>query len=352
MNNFTQRRKGKPKVEAVNESKIQNPKSKIFLGVDGGQSHTEAVLADENGCILGRGFGGASNHAEQPGGRERLRNAVKQSVGEALQNAGLPVLEEIIFASAHFGMTGGADFKEGIIHETVQAEHLQVTHDAPTALYGATAGKPGIVVIAGTGSVVYGENEKGETAKIGGLGYLFSDEGSGFWLAAQTVRLAIKEQDGLIPNVGLERLVLDFFNREQIREVTNDFYFGKLSRDRLARLSRAAHEAAAAGNSVIQNQIRLGAAVLVESVGSAAQRLGFEKDFPVAGAGGMFRAVLMKQYFAEVLREKIPAAIFTEPHFNPAIGALLLAFRKTGIEINEDLLTNLAKNSKSDLKSE
>ncbi|HEX8198784.1 MAG TPA: BadF/BadG/BcrA/BcrD ATPase family protein [Pyrinomonadaceae bacterium] len=336
----------------MNESKTQNPKSKIFLGVDGGQSHTEAIAADENGCILGRGFGGASNHAEQPGGRERLRNAVRQSVGEALQNTGFPVLEEIVFASAHFGMTGGADFKEEIIREIVKAEHLQVTHDAPTALYGATAGKPGIVVIAGTGSVVYGENEKGKTAKIGGLGYLFSDEGSGFWLAAQTIRLAIKEQDGLIPNVGLERLVLDFFKREQIREVTNDFYFGKLSRDRLASLSRAAHEAAAAGNSVIQNQIRSGAAVLVESVERAASRLGFEKDFPVAGVGGMFRAVLMKQYFAEALREKIPGAVFTEPHFNPAIGALLLAFRKTGIEINEDLLTNLAKNSKSDLKSE
>ena len=332
----------------MDESKIKNQKSKIFLGVDGGQSHTEAVIANENGCVLGRGAGGASNHAEQPGGRERLRNAVTKSVGEALKNADLPPIETTIFAAAHFGMTGGADFKEAIIVETVKAEHLKVTHDAPTALFGATAGEPGIVVIAGTGSVVYGENARGETAKIGGLGYLFSDEGSGFWLAAQIVRLAIKEQDGLIADAGLERLVLDFFDREQIRQVTNDFYFGKLSRDRLAALSRAAHEAALAGNATIQNQMKFGAGVLVESVGSAARRLEFENNFPVAGVGGVFRARLMKQYFTDILRETMPNAMFTEPRFNPAIGALLLAFRQAGIELSKDLLSNLEKSAKSE----
>ncbi|CAN5635307.1 hypothetical protein BH24ACI1_BH24ACI1_21610 [soil metagenome] len=191
----------------MNESKIQNPKSKIFLGVDGGQSHTEAVIADENGNVLASGFGGASNHAEHPGGRERLRNAILNSVGEALKNANLPPVEKTIFTAAHFGMTGGADYKEEIINETVTAEHLIVGHDAPTALFGATAGEPGIVVVAGTGSVIYGENKRGETTKIGGLGYLFSDEGSGFWLALQTIRLAIKEQDGLLEPAGLEQLV-------------------------------------------------------------------------------------------------------------------------------------------------
>ncbi|HEX8288920.1 MAG TPA: BadF/BadG/BcrA/BcrD ATPase family protein [Pyrinomonadaceae bacterium] len=330
----------------MSEPKIQNPKSKIFLGVDGGQSHTEAVVADERGNVLGRGFGGASNHAEYPGGRERLRNAIFGSAGDALKNAGLPTLEDISFESAHFGMTGGADYKEEIIGEIVTAEHFAVGHDAPTALFGATSGKPGIVVIAGTGSVVYGENESGETTKIGGLGYLFSDEGSGFWLALQVIRLAIKEQDGLIANSGLESLVLDFFKRKKIRELTNDYYNAKMTRDDLASFAKRAHEAALAGNIVIQEQIKFGANILAKSVVSAAHRLSFEGEFPVAGVGGMFRAALLKKYFSESLREELSEAVFTEPRFNPAIGALLLAFRQAGIEINEDLLKNLEKDSK------
>jgi N-acetylglucosamine kinase-like BadF-type ATPase len=335
----------------VSQSEIRNPKSEIFLGVDGGQSHTEAVIADANGSVLARGFGGASNHAEHPGGRERLRNAILSSVGEALKNAQLPAIGETIFAAAHFGMTGGADFKEEIIGEIVRAEHFVVGHDAPTALFGATAGNPGIVVIAGTGSVVYGESETGETTKIGGLGYLFSDEGSGFWLALQTIRLAIKEQDGLIAPAGLEQLVLDFFKRKAIREVTNDFYNAKMTRDDLASFARAAHEAAEAGNSSIQEQIKFGVRVLIDSVGSAARRLRFNENFAVAGVGGMFRARLMKKYFPETLKKEIPTAVYTEPQFNPAIGALLLAYKKAGIDINANLLKNLEKGSKNEKDS-
>jgi N-acetylglucosamine kinase-like BadF-type ATPase len=330
----------------VIETEIRNPKSEIFLGVDGGQSHTEAVVADESGRVLGRGFGGASNHAEHPGGRERLRSAISQSVGQALEKAGLLPLAKTTFAAAHFGMTGGADFKEEIIREIVQTERSHVGHDAPTALFGATAGAPGIVVIAGTGSVVYGENASGAATQIGGLGYLFSDEGSGFWLAAQTVRLAIKEQDGLIPPSGLEKLVLEFFQRRKIREVTNDFYFAKLSRDDLASFARAAHDAAVAGNAVLQAQIRSGAQVLVESVRAAAGRLDFSEDFPVAAVGGMFRGRLMKEYFAEILQTRIPLARLIEPRFNPAVGALLLAYRQAEIDLNEVLLSNLEKSSK------
>lgn len=325
----------------MEKSEIRNPKSEIFLGVDGGQSHTEAVIADEQGNVIGRGFGGASNHAEQPGGRERLRNAILQSVGEALQISDLKFQISDRFASAHFGMTGGADYKEEIIGEIIKAEHFKVGHDAPTALAGATGGSAGIVVIAGTGSVVYGENAAGETAQIGGLGFLFSDEGSGFWLAAQTIRLAIKEQDGLIEKAGLEKLVLDFFQVRKIRDLTTAVYNEKVSRDEIAALAKASAEAAENGNLVLREQTRGGARVLAESVASAALRLKFEGEFSVSGVGGMFRGALMKKFFVESLREKVPRARFTEPRFGPAIGALLLAYRQAGVEISGQLLANL-----------
>jgi N-acetylglucosamine kinase-like BadF-type ATPase len=325
----------------MTKSKIQNPKSKIYLGVDGGQSHTEAVIGDGYGNILGCGFGGASNHAEVPGGRMRLRNAIIDSVSTALKKANLPPISETIFASARFGMTGGADYKREIIGEIINAEHLKVGHDAPTALYGATAGKPGIVVISGTGSVVYGENERDETAQIGGLGFLFSDEGSGFWLAAQTIRLAIKEQDNLIENSGVEKLVTDFFKVEKIRDLTTAFYNEKVSRDEIAALAKAAHDAAENGNELLRKQIRRGAEILVESVKSATNRLQFTNDFPVASVGGMFRGALLKNYFAKLLSEKVPNAKFVEPVFGPAIGALLLAYRQASLEITEQFLANL-----------
>lgn len=327
----------------MNQSEIQNLKSKIFLGIDGGQSHTEAIIADGNGTILGDGFGGASNHAEQTGGRERLESAIRRSVGEALENADLPPIQDVVFAAAHCGMTGGADYKEEIIGGILRAENLVVGHDAPIALFGATAGQPGIVVIAGTGSVIYGENEKGETARVGGLGYLFSDEGSGFWLAVQIIKMAIREQDGLLARTGFEDLVLNFFGRATIRELTTDFYNGKVSRDELASLAKAAQNAALDGNETIAAQIKIGAVQLVKNVETAARRLRFAENFSVAAVGGMFRGQLMRRYFRESLIEKVPNAGFVEPRFNPAVGALLSAYKQAKIEINEILLINLEK---------
>ena len=314
---------------------------KIFLGIDGGQSHTEAVIADENGTILGRGFGCASNHAEIPGGRERLENAIRNSVGKALKAAGLPPIDKAIFASAHCGMTGGAIYKNEIINSIIKSNNLTVGHDAPTALFGATAGKPGIVVIAGTGSVVFGVNEQNETARAGGLGYLFSDEGSGFWLAAQMIRLAIKEHDGLIEKSGVLEMVLEFFKRAEIRELTDDFYNAKIARDEIASLAKRAHEVAAANNQTIRKEILSGAKILAQSVCRVAEKLNFSENFLVAGVGGMFRSELMNTDFKTSLAAENARGEFVEPRFNPAMGALLLSYKQMKIKITEKLLSGL-----------
>ncbi|CAN5635336.1 hypothetical protein BH24ACI1_BH24ACI1_21620 [soil metagenome] len=111
----------------------------------------------------------------------------------------------------------------------------------------------------------------------------------------------------------------------------------------MSSFAKAAHEAAAAGNEVIRDQIKFGASVLVESVQSAVKRLCFQDNFPVAGVGGIFQGELMRKYFQEILEKKIPNAAFIEPRFNPAIGAVLLAYKHAKIEINETLLANLRK---------
>lgn len=314
--------------------------SDLFLGVDGGQSHTEAVIADEHGNVLGRGTGGPSNHAEQPGGRERLRNAVIDSVGSALKSitgtaaTHTEAVTETRFRSAHFGMTGGADFKEAVIGEIIRSDRLSVGHDAPSALFGATAAKPGVIVIAGTGSVVYADDGEGKTAQVGGLGYLFSDEGSGFWLAAQMIRLAIKESDGRISESGLSTTVLEYFQKPRLVDVANGFYSGLITRDEIAGLSQIGHEMAAAGHRSLLTEIENGTRHLSEGVLTAASRVGFSGEFLVSYCGGMFKGALIKQYLEKAIAECSTGAVVKEPVFGPAIGALLMAYKQVNIPID------------------
>jgi N-acetylglucosamine kinase-like BadF-type ATPase len=322
-------------------AQARQPNRKIFLGIDGGQSRTKAVIADQSGNISGVGFGGGLNHGNLPDGRKKLKEAITDSVNSALENAGLALIDETAFESAHCGLTGGADFKEEIVRGILRAKRLVVGNDALIALDGATAGKSGIIVIAGTGSIVYGVNDKGETARAGGLGYIFADEGSGFWLAVQTIKSAIREQDGVIPNCGLVKLVLDYFSTGEIRELTNAFYNEQISRDKIAAFAETVSEAALGGNKLLENLIRTGAEYLCENVLGAATRLNFKGEFQVSPVGGMFQDVLMRKHFAGVLRRKIPQAAFIEPLFDPATGAIILAYKNSNIEINENLLANL-----------
>src|ERR1035441_351587 len=151
---------------------------KLYLGVDGGQSGTTAVIGDDGGRILGTGHAGPCNHAAEGEGRAKLERAVTGSVGAACAQAGLDAAA-VRFEAACFGMSGGPDDKREILAATLRVERLVVTNDAVISLAGATTTGQGIVTIAGTGSIAFGRNPAGRTARAGGWGYIFGDEGGG-----------------------------------------------------------------------------------------------------------------------------------------------------------------------------
>jgi len=314
----------------------------FYLGVDGGQSHTEAIIADARGNILGRGQGGPSNHAEQPGGRERLHRAIVDSVGSALRAAGARSIADTEFAAAHCAMTGGADFKEEIIGSILNATHLEVGHDSPAALAGATAGGPGIVVIAGTGSVAYGESSGGKRLRVGGWGYLFGDEGGGFWVALQGIKRAMLGYDGFAEQTGLGALALEHFSSADLQTLSMAVYRDDITRDRLATFAAIVHRAAQQGDNVARNILEEGGKFLAALARTVSNRLQLEpSELQVACVGGVFRGELMREAFRRSLGDQLPAAIIIPPRFDPAIGALLLAYRGAGTECTPALLENL-----------
>lgn len=308
----------------------------LFLGVDGGQSHTEALVADETGRVIGRGLGGPTVGADFVGGDE-FEKSIREAVCNALGGSTIPA-----FHSAFFGLTGEfRESKKSRISTFITAQHLTVEHDSVSALFGAFTGMPGIIVIAGTGSVVFGRNEKGETARAGGMGYLFSDEGSGFGTALQAIRLALLERDGLIENHGLHELVCKHFAVASIDEVILGFYGGKMRRDTIAGFAKSVQDAATQGSIVLEAILNKGAGDLADKTRAVQARLGIGDLVAVAGIGGMFCGELFKRLFIDNLLERLPKAEFRAPDFGPGVGALLSAYEQTGVEINRNLLDNL-----------
>ena len=118
------------------------PAMNLFLGVDGGQSSTTALIGDGDGRVLGTGSGGPCNHVGAAEGARKLRSSVSACVAQACEGAGIDP-GTVRFASACFGMSGGPADKQAILAEILGARTLTVTTDAVIALAGATAGEPG-----------------------------------------------------------------------------------------------------------------------------------------------------------------------------------------------------------------
>src|SRR5262249_47708112 len=208
---------------------------RLFLGVDGGQSSTKALIGDETGRVLGAGAGGPCNHAGAAGGRGKLARAVQESVAAAREQADLDA-HGARFEAACFGMSGGPEDKQAILAEILPDTKLIVTHDALIALSGANAGEPGVVTIAGTGSIAFGRNEADEVARAGGWGFLFGDEGSGFDIVRQAVRASLRFEEGWGPETALHSVLVAEGGARSANDLLHRLYTQEWPRSRTSLL--------------------------------------------------------------------------------------------------------------------
>jgi N-acetylglucosamine kinase-like BadF-type ATPase len=301
---------------------------RFFLGIDGGQSSTTALIGDEAGRILGRGEGGPCNHAAAEKGRERLELAIKQSVGAARAEAGLDPVER--FAAACCGMSGGPDDKRAILEAILPTDRLTITTDAAIALAGATPLGRGIIVIAGTGSMAFARNQAGETARAGGWGYLFGDEGSAFDIARQALRAALRMEEGWGPATSLREKLLEAGSAIDANELMHRFYAPEWPRDRIATLAPLVDAAAEAGDRVAAEILQY-AALQLATLASAVRPLVCRAGEPtaVAFSGGVFRSQLLRERFRELVELEPRTECMAAKH-SPAQGALFEAMRAAG----------------------
>jgi N-acetylglucosamine kinase len=310
---------------------------RLFLGVDGGQSSTTVLIGDESGRILGAGEAGPCNHAGGEEGRARFERAVNEGLNAACAKAGLDAAT-VCFESACLGMSGGPDDKQAILAGMLRAEHLLVTTDAEIALSGATATGRGITAIAGTGSIAFGRNAEGRRARAGGWGYIFGDEGSGFDIARQALRAALRMEEGWGPPTSLRQALLDSTGRRDANQVLHLFYTAAWPRSRVAALAPLADAAAAEGDAVaigILNRAAVELALLVAAVRSQLWKPGDSVD--VAYIGGVFQSATVLERF-RMLVEMEPSNRCGPPRHGPAEGALLEAYRAVGL--NPELITD------------
>jgi N-acetylglucosamine kinase-like BadF-type ATPase len=299
---------------------------KLFLGVDGGQSGTTAMVGDESGRVVGVGHGGPCNHVAKSEGRERFVRAVSGCLREA-------GFEGVQFEAACLGFSGGAADKDAYVRQLIKAKHYVVTHDAFVALVGATAGEPGIVTIAGTGSIAFGRNREGKTARAGGWGYVFGDEGGGFDLVRQALRATLRHEEGWGPKTKLRDTLMAAAGATSANDLLHRFYTDEYPRERIAAFSKLVDRTARDGDAVAR-EILLSGAQQLATLATAVRAQIFDGIVAcrISYLGGVFRSeILLGRY--RMLMELEEGNRVNEPVFGPAAGALIEAYRAAGLTI-------------------
>lgn len=304
-----------------------NGRDALFLGVDGGGTATRAVVVDAGGTVRGRGTasGGANQAAIGP---DAALAAVRAAVYAALAEAGA----ELPVRAAWIGLAGvdaPADAQALRPALSALADQVRISNDAGLLL-GALPGGTGIALIAGTGSIALGRNAEGQTARAGGWGHIFGDEGSGYAIAAAALRAVARDADLLgQPTMLGERILRAWALHDPIELIDHVYGRGGFDKAAIAGLAPLVIEAGADGDLVAGLIVQQQARELVTTALAVRGRLGFQGDVPLALGGGLL--LNMERYRKLVLTRLRSGG----RHYDPVVpvhDAALVAARSLAVE--------------------
>jgi N-acetylglucosamine kinase-like BadF-type ATPase len=318
----------------------------MFLGIDGGGTKTAFTLIDSNGALRARHETGASYYLEI--GFEGLRRLLHEGVAQTLTQAGVAV-EAVTFAFAGLPAHGedGAllsDF-EGLFDGVLPRGNCRVGNDMVCSWAGSLACADGISLVAGTGSIAYGEFA-GRSARCGGWGEVFGDEGSAYWIAREGLSLFSRMADGRAEPGPLLALVREHFElRHDLDLCAAINGTPQAARSRMSQLARLLTEAAGAGDAQALDLIERAGDELAALAAGVARALACPagQGLPVSYSGGLFSTgELMLGPLRQALATRLPNARLMAPRLGPDLGAALYAARLAGQPIGTTALARLA----------
>lgn len=297
----------------------------VVLGLDGGGTKTDTVVACSGPAFLGHARSGPCNLAASS-----LKVCLRSAVDSAQVALKMADRSEQDVVSICAGVAGASyirrslRFKAGL-RKAFPNAHVEIVPDYVVALYGALTCRPGVIVIAGTGSVAFGDDGAGHTSRAGAYGYLIDDSGSGYGVGRRALAAVMQAADGTGEQTSLTERVLWQLKLRNISEIVPAVYGNRVDRLAIASLAEVTARCANDDNDIV-------AAALLVDAGTALAHLALpvlqtlfaaEKEpVPVARTGSLWNSgkFLEEKFTSQLARGSVPFHLM-DAAASPAIGA-------------------------------
>jgi N-acetylglucosamine kinase-like BadF-type ATPase len=301
--------------------------SLFVLGIDAGGTKTVCQLATAAGEILSESRRGGANL--QAVGELEVEKVLHDVMEDAIGD------RDVTPSAICLGIAGVDRPEDGHVVRAIMKRigykaKVLVVNDALVALEAGAPGQPGVVVIAGTGSISYGRNVKNEAARAGGWGFVLGDEGSGYWIGRAAIRAVLRQADQRGQPTLLTRLLIEHFRVERAQDLIHEVYSGTLRASTIAALAQCVQTAFTSGDAVAIGILR-GCADELESLAlSVARRLELVGTrFPFVLAGGIYKSVpWLREELGRRFTLSAPGSQTDLLAIEPAVGAVRFAIQE------------------------
>lgn len=314
------------------------------IGIDGGGTKTELLMADENGSFVAKSLGGSTNP------NTVTTSELYQTMETLLADLTKQVPDKISHVTHLFaGISGAGEEKNQVELTRVLTDLLpgntsiEVFPDTINALYSGTFGKPGIVQIAGTGSIAYGVNNHQHHDRVGGWGYLVGDEGSGYEIGREGIVAALKAFDGRAQDTILLEMLYRHFHVSNGQELIREIYSAPSPKNKIAPISKIVFQAYKQNDQVATEIIAQAVKEITHSILTLYNKL-FQKNERalVVLCGGVFHnRGLVPALIEKELASHTASLRIVIPKIPPVGGSLIGAYLSKNNSLDSKIIENI-----------
>ena len=305
---------------------------KVHIGVDGGGTKSAIAVALNGSEEPISSFVGESINYNFIGVEKAVDNLVKAIKSLPIDfdyeiekiTIGDPSIDDITF------LPSTEQFKIKLAEKIgINKCNVNIKSDVFMALYGLTKGEAGAIIISGTGSIAMALDSQGKTFVSGGWGRLCEDEGSGYYIAVNGIKSALRYYDGVGPKTELLDRLKTFFNVSNVREIINIFY-GDGDFPRVADFAKEVYLAAQNGDCEAISICYKAADYLSKYAESLINRANLSNCSLGIYGSILTKNEIVKQRFINTVSNKYSDIEIVVPDIKPEIAALIYNIKYKG----------------------